>query len=132
MPFMHGSLLVAPVGVVFQEQYQYMKKLALLDGCRPVTAIVIPEELRLLLGEIRTPLEVAEWERALCSHPDREFVTYLLKGMSQGFRIGIVSLPEVSEEVGVGGTRGDRRLPCKRERSREDRGPTGRGGWWGW
>ena len=40
------------------------------------------------VGEVRTPLRVAEWEVALRHHPDRKYVGYMLRGMAQGFRIG--------------------------------------------
>ena len=35
-----------------------------------------------------TPLVHHEWEKALISHPDRQFVLYLLAGIRQGFHIG--------------------------------------------
>lgn len=60
----------------------------MLDGCRPEQAITMSEDLRAALRKVRTSIKVAEWERALRNHPDREFVEYPLKDMSQGFRIG--------------------------------------------
>ena len=69
-------------------QYKYMQELALLDCCRPGAGEMVPNELRASLAEVRTPLEVTEWKKALRTHPDGEFVHYLLKGISQGFRIG--------------------------------------------
>ena len=41
------------------------------------------------LAHISTPLKPSAWERYLCSHPDKDFVTYILKGIQQGFRIGV-------------------------------------------
>ena len=37
-------------------------------------------------GAVNTPMVV--WEGSLRDHPDRRFVEYLLRGMSQGFHIG--------------------------------------------
>ena len=82
--------LVAPAGAgaVVKGRYSYMKELVVLDSCRPGPSEVVPDTLRAALAAVRTPLRVAEWGRALRGHPDREFVDYLLDGMSQGFRIG--------------------------------------------
>ena len=41
------------------------------------------------LAHISTPLKPSAWEQYLCSHPDKDFVTYILKGIQQGFRIGV-------------------------------------------
>ena len=41
------------------------------------------------LGYISTPLKPSAWEQYLCSHPDKDFVTYILKDIQQGFRIGV-------------------------------------------
>ena len=35
-----------------------------------------------------TPLQPLAWEKALASHPERQFVAYILKGISQSFHIG--------------------------------------------
>ena len=37
---------------------------------------------------MQTPLNRLAWELALASHPDQAFVQYLLRGISEGFRIG--------------------------------------------
>ena len=79
---------IAGAGAVFEGRYSYMKELVVLDSCRPGPSEVVPDTLRAALAAMRTPLRVAEWGRALRGHPDREFVDYLLDGMSQGFRIG--------------------------------------------
>ena len=41
-----------------------------------------------MLAKVNMPLQVTEWNRAMASHPDREFVEYLLRGIREGFRIG--------------------------------------------
>ena len=35
-----------------------------------------------------TPLRVAAWREALASHPDQEFASYIVQGITEGFRIG--------------------------------------------
>ena len=40
---------------------------------------------------ISTPLQAEAWERALADHPHKEWVSALLRGMRQGFRIGLRS-----------------------------------------
>jgi len=37
---------------------------------------------------VSTPLNVAAWEEALSSHPDRAYARYIGDGLRQGFRIG--------------------------------------------
>ena len=43
------------------------------------------------LTSLSTPLKLAAWEQHLCNHPDQDFVAYILKGIQQGFRIGVDS-----------------------------------------
>ncbi len=40
------------------------------------------------LNGIVTPYVVAEWERLLAAHPDRDFVAYIVHGIRSGFQIG--------------------------------------------
>ena len=35
-----------------------------------------------------TPLKLPAWRAYMATHPDREFATYILQGISQGFHIG--------------------------------------------
>ena len=39
--------------------------------------------------EINTPLNTQNWHKCLCRHPNQELVSYYLKGLSAGFRIGL-------------------------------------------
>ena len=39
--------------------------------------------------EINTPLNTQNWHKCLCRHPNQELVSYFLKGLSAGFRIGL-------------------------------------------
>ena len=48
---------------------------------------------------ISTPLRVEAWERALADHPHKEWVLALLRGMRQGFRIGLRSSAQCRSSV---------------------------------
>ena len=61
-----------------------MADLRRLEELAPANPPVIPRELQ----EIRTPLRLQAWSRALRHHPDQEFVRYILQGIRQGFHIG--------------------------------------------
>ena len=50
----------------------------------PVTLESVQAELR----QLKTPLVRDEWVACLREHPDRDFVSYLVKGISDGFRVG--------------------------------------------
>ena len=74
------SLSVFPDG-----KYDYMEDLKVLASrVSPVSTGSLPSAW----CAINSPLIVSEWQQQLDSHPDREFVQYLLKGMAEGFRIG--------------------------------------------
>lgn len=55
-----------------------MKQLHELDACRLPT----------MLKHIETPVNLATWERAMLNHPDRQLANFIVKGLSEGFRIG--------------------------------------------
>ena len=40
------------------------------------------------LRAVDTPLVHQQWTIVLAAHPDREFATYILQGIEQGFGIG--------------------------------------------
>ena len=48
---------------------------------------------------ISTPLRAEAWERALADHPYKEWVLALLRGMRQGFRIGLRSSAQCRSSV---------------------------------
>ena len=62
----------------------YTQDLLDLEMCIPAQR----QEVNRCLTSIRTPLQIGQWERALVNHPDQEFVSFLLRGMRGGFRIG--------------------------------------------
>jgi len=61
-----------------------MNELMALQRCTPCQAPPLPS----LLKSINTTPDLAAWEQALSTHPDRRFVEFLLKGISEGFHIG--------------------------------------------
>ena len=48
------------------------------------------------LGGVFTPLKMEHWESLITSHPDKEYVNYLLRGIREGFRIGFKEAGSVS------------------------------------
>ncbi len=61
-----------------------------MDDLRALEQVVLKGAPPLYcLGAIVTPYVVAEWERLLASHPDRDFVAYIVRGITSGFRIGV-------------------------------------------
>ena len=62
----------------------YMEELLAVARKEPLTAQSIPS----CLSTVHTPLQVEVWVRLLQTNPDREFTSFLLRGLSQGFRIG--------------------------------------------
>ena len=69
-------------------QYEYTRDLLQLEAYRPKIGPVASIGLLGELSVVKTPLRVQEWEEALRYHPDRKLVGFLLRSMTQGFRIG--------------------------------------------
>ena len=46
------------------------------------------QEIRPILAKVSSPLRTAEWASELATHPDKEFSSYVLKGIRDGFKIG--------------------------------------------
>ena len=59
-----------------------MSQFQQLDRCR--APFIAPPQVQ----EIVSPLVVERWVVLLDTHPDKDFVTYILQGISKGFRIG--------------------------------------------
>jgi len=72
-------------GMLRGNSYKYMEDLQALDSCRPLTRAA-PEFI--LDCDARSPLNQSEWTTLLAGHPDCSFVTYILEGIHNGFRIG--------------------------------------------
>ena len=65
-------------------QYPYTDHLLQLDGCCPL----VPRHTPDAHSKVLTPLNHTLWKKALLHHPDRCLCTYLLEGISRGFRLG--------------------------------------------
>ena len=62
-----------------------MRDLLRLDSRRTAVSLAeIPQKLQ----QIRMLLCTREWERSLVAHLDRECCNYLLRGITEGFRVG--------------------------------------------
>ena len=71
-----------PFGIfVHTDAYRYTSDLLILDQCRPYHEK--PKVQKRLLG-VFTPLRLVQWESLLVSHPDRDYVDYILRGSYQG------------------------------------------------
>ena len=55
-----------------------------LESCVPRQTSVLPA----YLCNIVTPLNIQAWEWELRAHPDQALVSYILRGIRDGFRIG--------------------------------------------
>ena len=64
--------------------YRYTDDLRALDSCR-APAFTLPSTR---YAAIITPLEWSRWQSALRGHPDKEYATYIVQGLRDGFRIG--------------------------------------------
>ena len=56
-----------------------------LNASRAMVLHRLPETC----NAITTPLVHRNWAAALQEHPDREYVSYILEGISQGFKLGV-------------------------------------------
>ena len=72
---------IIPTGI---GNYTYTSDLLGLNACVNPS----PPPLPVSLTRIVTPLCLGAWSGWLQHHPDRPLVTYLITGISQGFRIG--------------------------------------------
>ncbi|XP_033958129.1 uncharacterized protein [Pseudochaenichthys georgianus] len=63
---------------------------------REVPAAETTWRKKLLKHHLSTPINIPHLAAALSTHPDPVFVEYLLSGLSQGFRVGVISPPSVS------------------------------------
>ena len=67
--------------------YWYMAYLRALDSCR-APQVLLPS---LQFATVVTGLKGDRWQCALLDHLDRDFVTYIMEGISLGFRVGFRS-----------------------------------------
>lgn len=68
--------------------YPYTEDLLKLGQFKPSSSNSLQVQQESSLAAITTPLLLQNWQAMLESHPDKAFVSYLLQGISNGFRIG--------------------------------------------
>ena len=64
--------------------YPYTEQVRALQACIPSQSVEIPAVAK----QISSPLKVDHWREALSKYPDAQFTEYIVKGISEGFRIG--------------------------------------------
>ena len=67
---------------VSQGHYRFITDLLALENCHPISSRCC------LPTNISTPLKCDIWAHYLSTHPDKEFVSYILQGINNGFHIG--------------------------------------------
>ena len=72
-------------GMLLAGKYVYMEDLQTLANRIPLSSTTSPPKD---WYTINTPLKIDEWRRQLREHPDPDFVEYILRGITEGFRIG--------------------------------------------
>ena len=65
-------------------QVSYTPHLLALDSCRPLHQTPLPCEGRVIIS----PLKAHAWSSLLTTHPDPRLAEYLVRGITEGFRIG--------------------------------------------
>ena len=65
-----------------------MIDLLALDQCRPTQNRRRTSGKAAVSSKSAFPLRLEAWSHCLSSHPDSEYVSYILRGLEQGFRIG--------------------------------------------
>ena len=78
------QLLTFTHGMLLNFSYLYTDHLLTLDSCiNPY-----PQSVNILSLEVYSPLNLHQWMQDLQLHPDKEFSFYILRGITEGFRIG--------------------------------------------
>ena len=82
--FLHH--LIGICGVI-DGTYRYSRELLALDACRGSPTVAMAKWSA--SHPISTPLHPLAWSQYLQAHPDQQFVNYLLRGIQEGFRVGM-------------------------------------------
>lgn len=61
-----------------------MQQLLEIDSCRPDHRLDHTAQMKHIQTSVRLPV----WQAILAGHPDKQFSSYVLKGLQEGFRIG--------------------------------------------
>ena len=81
---LHAHAIFAADSEGWAVTYPYTEQLLPLDQCTPVCQADVPSEL----ADIQTPIVFQAWQEGLQNHPDQQFAKFVLRGLSEGFRIG--------------------------------------------
>ena len=68
-------------------QYVYLTDLLALNTANSLLASQRPVDHR--IARVRTPLNINAWQACLRTHPDQDFVAYILTSLEYGFHIGV-------------------------------------------
>jgi hypothetical protein len=77
---------------IINGKYKYLADLQSMEACRAPVPPLLPDTCK----GVTCPLHLQAWRSYLAYHPDHCFATYLLNGISQGFRIGFSYLSELT------------------------------------
>ena len=61
-----------------------MQQLLVLDSCK----LQVCRDLPPAFSDIQTPVQIIAWQKALADHPDQVFSRYIVRGLTEGFRVG--------------------------------------------
>ena len=78
------QLLTFTHGMLLNDSCVYTDHLLALDSCINPD----PQSVNILSLEVYSPLNLHQWMQDLQLHPDKEFSSYILRGIRDGFRIG--------------------------------------------
>ena len=78
------QLLTFTHGMLLNDSYVYTDHLLALHSCINPD----PQSINILSLEVYSPLNLHQWMQDLQLHPDKEFSSYILRGIREGFRIG--------------------------------------------
>ena len=67
--------------------YKYTKDVLALERCKPVDGLCGAHTSE--LSKVRSPLCVEARAAALCDHADQQFASFLIRGLREGFLIGL-------------------------------------------
>ena len=73
---------------VVSGRYRYVIDLLALDQCRPTQNRRRTSGQAAVSSTSAFPFRLEAWSHCLSSHPDSEYVSYILRGLEQGFRTG--------------------------------------------
>ena len=72
-------------GQVREGKYLFTSHLRALDSCRPPVSGSPSSSIE---EKSHSPLQIETWSQELVTHPDKDYMSYIIEGMSDGFRIG--------------------------------------------